>query len=458
MASESLELHRRTSVTRASRPPSLETAVKGPGGTLALVAKTSKAGRSYYAIVWHWAGSPREAMVPVFSNEISWVLGSLDTLATDVSLDRISEDGTYPIASCINVSGGVAWDAECDEGTVTLSFRRFNTSIWKKEESFYTRYFVPARMGRIPQKAAIPRRFLEDGAFEEFVEEVRVRRDRVRDYLLGTLYPLPEGEFDPFRQAVLGGKLADYTTESLSQAICLKRPVPRICLDLCEDEQSARELSDLLPLHAKEIARVLGWTQRYDPIVLASAFFFSPRTEKTGETFLAVRQPDLFRCDPLLSCLDPENPPRKGDDEDEVWVRAPQCKVTSFQKAIDSGLANGFFSTTWGRAPIPEEEEADKARRFVRMHSSMRKHRYKILQLAWRASAEINNFPGGVSRDPVLCFQRMALLRRDVEYFFENEQGHLQQKMRERMNAPLAGDASAISTNEWEDLPKKGEG
>lgn len=434
----------------------LETVIKGSSGTLALSYRTSKNGKPYYAMIWSKDGGHRGPMVPIFGAEMTWSLNALKALVASVDVAQSFEQGTYPLVSRITSSGGLAWDAECDaEGAVTFVFRRFNKSIFRNQQDFFTRYFVPAKMGRAAQQVSIPRDFFSDGSFAEFVAEIETHRARIRDALAGTLSPATEREFDPFLETVLAGKLTDYTATSLSNAILLERPVPRVCLDLCDEERTARELSEFLPLNSKEIGHILDWTQRYAPSVVADAFIFSPRSETVGDKFLAVRQRDLFRCDPLLTCLDPKAAPEHSDDEDSEWLSAPQCNAKSFQKAFDSGLASGFVNTAFGRAPVPEELEAAKARSFVRMHTSMRKHRYKILQLAWRASAEIQNLAGGVSQDPVLCFQQAALLRHDAAIFFPGEHLDLQEAIRGRMQSVLAGHPGPTSNSEWDDLPQK---
>jgi hypothetical protein len=438
------------------QPPELSVTTEGPGGALGLASRTSKRGTRYHALTWHKSGSPREAIVPAWTNEVPWLLNSVDALARQAEFNSAQAEGTYPALANITASGGAAWDFEVKGDTRHLVFRRFNNSISRQGSNFFTRYFVPAKMGRFPQKLMIPEGFIRGGALGEFATEARRQQTEIEDFLRATLRPVPSDDFDPMRQAVLDGQLADYTTQSLADAIPLVYPIPRACLELCDEERSALQLSELLPLSAKEIGHALDWTRRYSDGVIADAFLFSPRSERSAETFLAQRQRDLFRSDPLLTCLDRDAELAESDDQDEGWIDAPQCGGASFEKALQLGRADGFYSTTWGRAPFPEEEEADKNRSFVRLHTSMRKHRYKILQLAWRASAEVHNLPGGIGGDPVLCFQRLALLRNDVANFFEeHETAGVLRVIRERMDTALAGNRAPTATDEWEELPRK---
>jgi len=397
----------------------------------------------------------------VFDNEIAWFARSIEVLADRLDLSRFTKPGYYPVLGELSGGGGLAWEVRISDRDVkTLCLCRFNAKRSTANDVTFPRYYYRSRRGRYSQQVPVSTRFVEDGGLREFSESLNEVLGEIRGELLDTLPPgltTPDAE-DLFQQVVLDGRPCVPTDTTLASGVVLDAPLPRIALLACESPQSATDLAAQFPLTAEKITQLLGYTLRYDPDVLAAGLLFIPRLEREKSLYQAISDRDTYRADPLLTALD-SNFEAPGDDEALEWLSARQCKGRAFDKAIDSGRAVDAFATTWGRAPYPDEDEAQKTRLQYAPHASVRRYRWRILQLLWRGVAEAANFPGGLVGDPVLEQQRLALLRGDVSSHFDDGAAGDIPTMIDNCIARMrtAGSCEPRVVNERDDLPQSGE-
>ncbi len=434
----------------------LENRMQSSSGMLELQFQIARSGLPYFYVTWSDV-SGRRQQVPVFGTELEWLGKSLAVLADRLEPQRFRVPGYYPLLGSLSAGGGLAWELRVDDqGQRRLCLCRFNVKKTKASDVFFGRYFLRARRGRFAQQAPVSSGFIEDGSLALFAKSYAQRMDTIRANLIETLPRNAQTPIDLFSQVVVEGRLCLPTDNTLEQGIVLERPMPRIALLACESACAATDLAKQLPISASQMSNLLDYTARYSQEVLAAGLLYAPRLERECAVFQAVSDRDTYRVDPLLTALDPTFDPPEDQDSDAEWVRVRQCTSSAFERELDLGRACDEFPCAWGRAPYPEAEEGEKIRLLYRSHSSIRRFRWKLLQLLWRGVAEATNFPGGLEGDPVLEHQRLSLLRWDVaNHFDDGSAGAALDLASHRIVAMRSGaNSDPMIVNEWTDLPR----